>query len=294
MKNQPWLSWTDSQIIIFAAWNSSLESRPSAQRSAGRKTPLRSKRADFTVCVVHSTILCEFFNLALEDRDLKLRLMIVHCNCNVIVLSPEPSYSSAFEFICASLFAIRSVTTRATRQDCWCWWLWQRSAPAQLSLNLAQFHLSDWVETMLEDLEHVQKRTLSQVATREADAWCPVLTVCCWVYACHCCACHTVTSWSSFVISFMIQAGARIKTRGPWTWAVWLTTFSVWDNFFEMVCCNADTQVRACTLANPAIQGEDWTLVQMRSPTTCKISVHCLITHFHFCSWSLVDVVYAF
>lgn len=64
--------------------------------------------------------------------------------------------------------------------------------------------------------------------------------------------------------------------------------------FFEMVCCNADTQVRACTLANPAIQGEDWTLVQMRSPTTCKISVHCLITHFHFCSWSLVDVVYAF
>ena len=146
MKNQPWLSWTDSQIIIFAAWNSSLESRPSAQRSAGRKTPLRSKRADFTVCVVHSTILCEFFNLALEDRDLKLRLMIVHCNCNVIVLSPEPSYSSAFEFICASLFAIRSVTTRATRQDCWCWWLWQRSAPAQLSLNFEPCAISfEWL-----------------------------------------------------------------------------------------------------------------------------------------------------
>ena len=175
---------------------------------------------------------------------------------------------------------------------------------------IGHFDLSDWVETMLVDLEHVQKRyltlTLSQVATREADAWCLVLTVCCWVYALHCCACHTVTSWASFVISFMIQvparqSGARIKTRRTWTWAVWLwlTTFSVWEFETTFLRWCAAGLIHRCGLAHlPTLpfkaRIDDWTLVQMRSPTTCKISVHCVITYFHFCSWSLVDVVYAF
>ena len=125
MKNQPWLDWLDwltnyhfCSLKFFTGITSPPQCQCPAQCREENSFEIWDPNmltSQFVSCIVLFCVNSSTWHLRTgpgRARDLKFRLMIVHCNCNVIVLSPEPepSYSSAFEFTSACLFAIHSVT----------------------------------------------------------------------------------------------------------------------------------------------------------------------------------------